>query len=230
MKLLDPLFLGGAGLAVVGFAVSTPVVVAIGILLMLVSGFFQTIGSTRQRALDDPTEDLSPESRVLIRPVRKLLQEMEEVATRNKGEVSPYIANEGLDEAKRLVAHSAAALKIRDRLTRERRGEYEATKGIAELEQRLAAATTDEERQSLQSAMEARRQELAHYSGIDASVSRIDSSVRQAEAVLAEMKARLASSAVGGLASQGSDDLREAVGRMKVLSASLEEAQDLAST
>jgi hypothetical protein len=51
--------------------------------------------------------------------------------------------------------------------------------------------------------------------------------VKQAEAAMAEMRARLISSASTGLAELGSDPLREAVGRMQALSSSLSEAQDI---
>jgi methyl-accepting chemotaxis protein len=62
---------------------------------------------------------------------------------------------------------------------------------------------------------------------VEEGIKKIESSVKQAEAAMAEMRARMISGSSAGLAEQGSDPLREAVGRMKALSSSLSEAQEM---
>ena len=203
--------------------------VALAVLGIAVAVFIVGVASMRatQNRVVDVTDDLSPESRILIRPLKRIYEQMQEAAE-GKGEmISPYLAQEALAESKRLLDQSAAALTLRDRLVREGRGKYEATKSLADLELRLASSTSDEERASLQSALDARRQEVGHYDSLQPGIARIESSVKQAEAAMSEMRARMASASSSGLAEQGSDPLREAVGRMQALSSSLSEAQEM---
>ena len=79
----------------------------------------------------------------------------------------------------------------------------------------------------MKSALDARTQEIGHYDQLKQGIAKIETSVKQAEAAMAEMRARLVSSGSADVAALGSDPLREAVGRMQALIASLTEAQEM---
>lgn len=218
--------IAGAALALVGILLGQIGLVILGAALAVLMLGITSMRATQSKVAD-VTDQLSPESRILIRPLRHIYLEMQEAATGKSESISPYLAEEALSESKRLLDQSAAALLLRDRLVREGRGRYEASKSVTDLEARLASSTSEEEKASLQSALDARRQEIGHYDSMLPGIAKIESSVKQAEAAMAEMRARMLSTSSTGLAEQGSDPLREAVGRMKALSSSLSEAQDM---
>ena len=213
--------------AVIGALISSIPLVVIGILFMFAVLAGATLSKTRASHQEDHYDDLAPDSRILVRPLRKIYQEMEEAAGGKSEAISPYIAQEALAESQRLLNQSITALMLRDRLVRESRGRYDAEKSISDLQTRIASATSDDEKVSLQSALEARNQEVSHYEILKQGIAKIESSVKQAEAAMAEMRARLITSGSANVAQQGSDPLREAVGRMQALSASLTEAQEM---
>lgn len=183
--------------------------------------------SMTQAKVDNSIDQLSPESRILVRPLKRIYLELEESQKGKSEQISPYLAEEALSESKRLLDHSVEALLLRDKLVREGRGRYEANKSVNDLQTRLDSSVSEEEKASLQSALEARRQELTHYDTLLPGIAQIESSVKQAEAAMAEMRARMISSSASGLAATGTDPLREAVGRMQALSSSLTEAQEM---
>lgn len=216
----------GAILAIVGIVVGQVALVVLGIVLAIFVWGLKAM-STTQANVDDSIDHLSPESRILIRPLKRIYSEMQE-ATKGKAEsISPYLAEQALAESKRLLDQSVAALLLRDKLVREGRGRYEANKSVDDLQARLDSSTTEDEKASLKSALDARHQEIAHYDSLQPGIAKIESSVKQAEAAMAEMRARMISSSSSGLAEQGSDPLRDAVGRMQALSSSLTEAQEM---
>lgn len=86
-----------------------------------------------------------------------------------------------------------------------------------------------EEDAAVKSALQARKLELEHYAAGEAAIATIDNGIRQAEAALSEMKARLE---VGLSRQQAewastSDELRETIGRMKALGISYDEAEEI---
>lgn len=97
-----------------------------------------------------------------------------------------------------------------------------------EVEKLQAWQAEGNEEGAVDSALQARRLELEHYAAGEAAIAGIDSGVRQAEAALSEMKARLE---VGLSRQQAewsatSDELRETIGRMKALGISYDEAEE----
>jgi hypothetical protein len=199
------------------------VILAIGALAYAAARKSQT------RRTEIPGEELDPEGRTLLRPVRKLEAEIAELVAHNKGMATvSVLGTEASHEAKRIVEQASNSLRIRADLKRSLRGEFDAQKQIDSMTEKAASAATDQERESLQAAIEARKLELGHYDTIRQTIGQIDGGLRQAEAALAEMKARLAVSVSGEkveLASEG--DLRETISRMKALSLSYDEADEL---
>lgn len=197
------------------------------IVLMLIGAFWMTVKNMRQVRDMASGEDLSPESRTMYRKVERLYNELQETAERNKDSASPFVAQEALMEGEKLLSQVSDALKVRDKLKREARGQYLAEKGISDLESRMASASSDEERTTLNTAIAARQTELGQYQSIQSTIDKIDSSLHQAEALLGEMRARVAVSATGGTGEEGIESLREAIGRMKALNASVEEIEEI---
>ncbi|MEA2551869.1 MAG: hypothetical protein QOJ65_45 [Fimbriimonadaceae bacterium] len=217
----------GLIIAIMGVAINQVPLVILGVIFGLLAVAIAAMQRTQGERQADPAEELSPESRILLRPLKKLLEEMEKAASGKSENVSQYLAEEALQESRVLLRQSAAALQLRDRLIKESRGGYGAQKSADELQARLTSSTNEDERTSLQGALEARKQEIGHYETVEEGIKKIESSVKQAEAAMAEMRARMISGSSAGLAEQGSDPLREAVGRMKALSSSLSEAQEM---
>jgi hypothetical protein len=197
------------------------------IVLMLIGAFWMTVKNMRQVRDLASGEDLTPEARTMYRKVERLYTELQETAERNKDSASPFVAQEALMEGEKLLRQVSDALKVRDKLKREARGQYLAEKGISDLESRMATATSDEERTTLNTAIAARQTELGQYQTIQSAIDKIDSSLHQAEALLGEMRARVAASATGGTGEEGVESLREAIGRMKALNASVEEIEEI---
>jgi hypothetical protein len=162
---------------------------------------------------------------ILLRPVKKLAADIEAVIASNPdSQTVRILGKEAKDEADRLFAEVVKSLLARDKLKRSLRGRYEAERDIAEARKSLEFAG-EEEKTSLTNAIQARTLELGHYDEIEKQLKRIEVGVNQAEAVLAEMKARLSLSASSESAALGEgDDLRETIGRLKNLSASYEES------
>ena len=97
---------------------------------------------------------------------------------------------------------------------------------MQELRADISNAQSDEERETLQSALEARQTEFSHYRNAQEAVDRIDSHLRQAEAALSEIKARLGTAAAGTAENAPATELQETIGRLKSLGTSLEESEE----
>jgi hypothetical protein len=197
------------------------------LLITLLAAFWLTIKNVRKATQEHTADELSPEARTIFRKLQRLYNELEETAKRNKDTASPFVAQEALTEGSKLLKHSSEALLLRDRLKKELWGRYDAQKGIEDLQGRLSTAASDEEKTNLERTLSARNQELEQYGTLESTVAKIDSSIQQAEALLSEMKARVASSAASGAAEESVEGLREAVGRMRSLNASVDEIEQL---
>ncbi len=198
---------------------------------LLVAAFFvfRTIQRTAQQHQEDVREDMDAESRSLYAPIRRLTEEIEQLVSRHTDSaIMKVVGGEAVDEAKRIRDQVAKALAVRDDLKRAMREKNLATRDIASLAAQVEAAD-EVTKPALEGALEARRMELGHYSVVEQTISKIDSGVTQAQAALAEMKARLSVKASGekALAATEDDDLRETIGRMRSLSISYDEAEEL---
>lgn len=194
---------------------------------------FGAMKQTSTTRATDPTEEMDADSRALFVPIRRLSNEIEALVEKN-GDTALMrtVGTEARDEARRIREQIAHALKIRGELKRALRGRSTAAQEAGDLEAKATEALSDVEREALTSAAEARRLELSHYGTVEQALARIDGGVRQAEAALSEIRARLAVAASGEKAAQAdqSDDLRETVSRLKALSLSVDEAEQMLRT
>ncbi len=190
-------------------------------------GFLSARTAQSGRALD-PSESLGNEGRALIKPVQRLATDIEEIVKTNQASPSiTVIGGEALAESSRLLNQVARSLTTRDELIRSARGRHEAEKELGQARMRLEFSQ-GEERTSLEAAIAARTSEISHYDEIGTHVKRIELGVHQAEAALAEMKARLSLSVSSDKAELDTgDDLRETLGRLKTLSKSYDEVDQI---
>ncbi|MEZ0325197.1 MAG: hypothetical protein ACAH95_04775 [Fimbriimonas sp.] len=227
--------LGGPSLiflaaAIVFFAIGNFALGGLGLTLWVALLVLKTMRETASRASADPREEMDAESRSLFSPIRRLTNEIEEVVERNSDStVMKVVGKEALDEATRIHDQVAKALGVRDDLKRSLR---ERNMSRAEGDKLLAKAEVEQDptvKATLLSAVEARKMELSHYAVVEETIAKIDSSVAQAEAALSEMKARLSTKASGEKAMSATDDaeLRDTISRMKTLSISYDEAEQL---
>lgn len=207
--------------------------VAFAAIAMLVWVGGLAMGTMRQTATvheEDPTLKMDPDSRSLYSPVRRLANEIRDlVEKKQESTLLQTIGQEAVSEANRVRVQVAEALQVRSELKKASRGRSLAVADLEKLQHQVAEATTEAEKRSLLSAIQARELEIGHYQRVDETIGRIDSGVRQAEAALSEMKARLAVGAGGEAAARSSsvDDLRDTMSRLKALTLSVDEVEDV---
>jgi hypothetical protein len=198
----------------------------LGILTLLVGGtgwlaWTSSRGAQRRRN-ETPGINLNMESQGLLRPLRHLSNEIEELVEKFKDSSTVQLmGTEAKSEARRLLEQAAKSLEHRTELRTALRGKYEASVAL----DRLRASGGEE----LAGAIAAREAELAHYDEVEAAILQIENRLKLAEANLSELKTRLA---IGGpqerAAAMGTnDELRDALARMKSLNAAYDEVESL---
>lgn len=224
---LSPVPIGALLVAIFGAVTQNYAIVVAAILVAIAAVGFISARNVQAERSGDPAESLSQESRTLLRPIQRLSREVAALVEANKDSPTiSVIGAEALAEATRMTAQVARTLQIRDDLKKALKGRYQAEKEIGESRMRLEFASATE-RVSLEAAIEARTAELGHYDEIGAHLRQIETGVNQAEAVLAEIKAKLSLNLSQDAAALGqADDLRDTLSRMRSLSNSYEEAEN----
>ncbi len=222
-----PLVLAVAAIA--AFVLGQPLLGALGVVMWAGALAVSSIRhSASQRASTDYDEGLSAEGRALLTPSRRLLTEIEEIVAGQPPGSARALGQEALAESRRIVEGIAHALALRSRLLRSLDREATAEREAARLEAEASLSSSPAEREALESALEARRLEMSHYAEARAALPQIEAGVRQAEAALSEMRARIAVGAVErSEAATSGEDLRETLSRMRALSLSYNEVEDM---
>lgn len=199
------------------------------ILVLVVAVAVAFLSTARRGAVhrsQDLTEGMDADSRSLYSPIRRLVEDIETIASRDDSMAIRIIGKEAIGEAQRIREQCARALVARTELKKAARGRSVAESEIEDLTRKEAEATTDIERHAFASAREARNLELRQYEEVATTLTHIDANIRQAQAALSEMKTRLSVSAGNEKAITADDEeLRATVARMKSLSVSYEEAE-----
>lgn len=220
------------GLVAAGVAIAAFIRLDVGVLMGVlgVAGLAgQTIFGNRSASLAEADDNLSNEDHARLSPLRRLKREIYEIVEGKAGDPTvSVIGKEAMREADRIYDQCAQLLRVRRELNRAFVGRSSAERELRNLEEDLAAAKTEAEKSALASALEARRLEAAHYSEADQALERIEAGLRQAQAALSEMKARLATVSVGDTGA--SSELEETLGRLRTLGTSLDEAEEWLKT
>ena len=202
---------------------------ALGIVLTIAS--LATFGflSARTHRAADISEGLAPEERSALRPIRRLHAELDELAQSAQSESVRVVASEALEDSAKILDQAVKMISLRSEIKRVLGNAYRSETGIEELEQRLGEAPNEEEKEELQRAIEARQREAQHYRQLEDALRKIDTSLKQAEATLSEIKAKLAVS-VTFPEEQDEDTrliLQDSMNRLRTLSVSFDEAEEL---
>ncbi|MFW5697105.1 MAG: hypothetical protein ACOCX1_00925 [Fimbriimonadaceae bacterium] len=182
----------------------------------------------KNRSTSHPSE-LAPDTRTLLAPFRELHRSLQEIVDKNRDVAEIKVVGElAIEESARIQERATKLLEMRSELKRTLYGQSEAKAGLIQLKERMVKAESDTERSSLESAIQAREQELEHYRQVEATMHEVDGKLREAEASLAELKARLATGAMGARASAiDAEDISGMVERLKGLSQSFSEAEEM---
>lgn len=229
-SLLAPVVLTLVTVSIVLFLIGQAAVAALFILLGLIALVVFSMRKTASVRQEDLADNMDPDSRALFVPIRRLTREIEELVEKNKSAfVMATVGTEAAQEAKRIRDQVARALIVRGELKRAMRGRSTAAQEIEKLAGKAKDALSETERQALESAATARQLEMGHYATVEDTIGRIDANVRQAQAALSEIRARLAVRASGEKAERAEqvDDLRDTMGRLKALSITVDEAEQL---
>lgn len=203
-----------------GVAVGYPLLVLAGGVIAGLTLFLATNRLTRERWETTGESDLSNESRTLLRPILRLQNELESLLSSATPSASVRaVSHEAMADARHITDQCLRLLKTRDRVKAALKG-----RGAVEMQlQRLE----DAEGEAVDRVRAARLQELGHYTEAMQAIPRIDSQIQQAEAALAEMKARLVLAVSRESGTDEAEGVREAVGRLRAMSATIDEAEDL---
>lgn len=185
-----------------------------------------SMSQMRNQESPHPAE-LSPDSRILIRPIVQLRDELLQIVSQNLDMPAiKVIGTEALQEADGIVKHATSLVTLRAQLKKTLRGKSEAEIEQGRLKAKLENVSSEAERSALEAAIEATRQQASHYAQVEEAIAQVDGKLTEAQAALAELKARLAVGAAGARTeTMDQEELTGMVGRLKSLSQSFDEAE-----
>lgn len=220
--LRHPLVLAGGVVSLLAIPLANWVVLGLG-LTLAVAGLFLASLKRDPNALPHPSE-LSGEVRSALRPIRRLRDEIEELVPR-QGALAG-LGKEAVVAADDILGAAIRLAEKRTTLAALSRQRAKSEADLAALRGKLEAATSDGERESLQAALEAREQELDHYGTVSRGLDMIDAKLREAEAAMAELRARLgAAQASAALAETDTTDMEAMIDNLKAIGTTLEETE-----
>jgi hypothetical protein len=223
--ILNPLVLGLAAVAAAAAAFGRFPIAALALVCAVGVAVIGAMKAAQAGRAEDEFEDLPNEDRARLAPLRKLRREIRAIVEGRKDDVSIAVVGAEADaEAGHILTQCARMVQLRRELRKNLSGS-DSEQEIATLEQELSESQSDAERAALQAAISARRTEADHYRKASDALERIDASLRQAEASLSEMKARLATSLADADESPRTE-LLDTIGRMRALGTSLDEAEE----
>ena len=172
--------------------------------------------------------ELDNESRGMIAPLIKLSEEIRTlVDSASSSTTLKVIGPDAVTESQNVVAQCARMLQARSTVLRSEHNRESAEKDLADLTLRIGSAQSVEEHSALQSSIDARQREIAAYDSLKSAVPSVEGSLRQANAVLSEIKARLALAVTGVGTETGSGDFADSLARLKTLGVSFTEAEEM---
>lgn len=212
-------------LAIVGvLAFLQPIAAAAAVIVGVGLAAVQTMRRTRTNYEGLPTDGLSLEAQARLRPLLAARKQIGEIAERNAGHPAiKVIGAEALQEADELIANAGGLLKARFELTRS--SQVDAPGQIERLRAKREASTDMLERDRLDAAIALAERSSDHGKKVETALQRIDAQIEEARAGLEQLRAELAASLTEDLDSNTT--LRDTLGRLQSLGASLDEAREL---
>lgn len=225
--LFHPVALVFAGVAIVGGVLGSVPLLLAGAALWIGSVAFLASKQAQSNSKKFDLYDLSPDTRILIRPIRQTHDEIAAIVSQNNDNPTvKVIGQEGMAEAEQILEQAIRLGAARTQLEKTLRGRSQAQLDVDRIQSKLVGIGDSQEQASLQSALEAHRAELSHYEPVQNHLESIDNYLREAQAGLAELKARIAvGAAEARMAGAEEGDIGEIMGRLRSLSASFDEAE-----
>lgn len=224
--LLRPVSLGALGVALIGLIFSQPAILVLGLAVWLGYVAFSTIKESGAHKHDS---DVSSEGRAILRPLKEMRGQIAKLVESfsDRAEIS-VIGREAIKEADALIEHTGKLVDVYDQIVTSLRGQSKAELEIKKLAKQIEDAEDGPYKEALVSSAVTRQNELDHYAKSEETKQRIVTKVKQAEMALYEIKSKLSVSAVGAETDDLHDDeLEGMVSRLKSLSASFDEAEEL---
>lgn len=132
------------------------------------------------------SEHLSAESRLILRPVRRLAAFNREIVRKHDKHFE--VVDEALVETENVVRQCIRWLEVRDRLEEMLAGKRSSQIHLAHLKWRMDTAFSEEERSMLEKAIAEQQAEVDHYNRIQKQVDVIDTRIRHAQFALEHLK------------------------------------------
>lgn len=196
-----------------------------GIVLAAFGGVAWALSKSKASMESDPAE-LGAEARWLLRPIRELRNSLAETATKTPDMTTKVIAQEAVSEADEILRKATEMVAVRERLKTGLKGQGEAETHLGRIQRDIATATSDAERDALQTALQARQTEIVAYATAKSKIAEIDGRLKLAEATLAELRARLSTSGVTASPTGHEAEFTDMVQRLRTLGTSFDEAQE----
>ncbi len=212
-------------LTIAGLVVRQPAIAAFGVVCWIgaVAVTSMRDSSLRHSGLD------SQQGRFFLQPIQRLHNEIAKlVADHAHNPTVGVIGQDALVESTELLRKASAFAALLHESRSAPNALATAERELESLKQQLAASRDDAQRESLTLAVQAREGEVEHYQKLIRRIDGAKQRLKDAEVALAAIKAQLAASVVGGSADGlDTEDLGGMVGRLKSLSSSIEEVDEM---
>ena len=201
------------------------------LLLVGAVGLLATVAylSIKQSTKRRHASDLTAASRQMVKPLIAARAELDQAI--RSGLLRPEFASisqEALREADAIIEQVSKRIEAYEGLSRTIKDQKSAEYKLAKLEEKLAGQISDDERQSLQSSISSWRGVLERYEDIQAGMAKIESTVNSAADAMIDVKDRLLNTGQSsGVEDLDDDDLLGMVDRLKTLTATIEEADEM---
>ena len=223
--LKNPISILFGALAVIGAVWYIPLLFAGAVGWLATVAYLSFKQSSRRRH----ESDITAAGRRLIKPLVAARAELDKAI--RSGVLRPEfssISQEALREADAIIEQASRRIEEYDELSRTIKDKKSAEYKLAQLEEKLAGQMSDEERRSLVSSISSWRGVLDRYEEIGAGMAKIESTVNSAADAMVDVKDRLLyTGQSSGVEDLDDDDLPGMVDRLKTLTATIEEADEM---
>jgi hypothetical protein len=220
-----PVQIVGILFTVAGALLRQPAIAALGVIMWI--GGVAT--SSIKQSSDRHTGIRSRHGRYLLQPIQKLHDDVRKLVEENKDNATVrVIGQEALAESGELLKRATALAELLHDSRSATTSLTNARQELAEVQKKMEASTDQAQRQTYQLAIDARQSEVDQYEKLLRSIDTAKGRLMDAEVAMTAIKAQLAASVLGGSTDGLTDeDLSGMVGRLKSLSSSLDEVEEM---
>ena len=220
-----PVQIVGILFTVAGALLRQPAIAALGVIMWI--GGVAT--SSIKQSSDRHTGIRSRHGRYLLQPIQKRHDDVRKLVEENKDNATVrVIGQEALAESGELLKRATALAELLHDSRSATTSLTNARQELAEVQKKMEASTDEAQRQTYQLAIDARQSEVDQYEKLLRSIDTAKGRLMDAEVAMTAIKAQLAASVLGGSTDGLTDeDLSGMVGRLKSLSSSLDEVEEM---